>query len=513
MKAIESFPYEPDVDYQRVNVYDSEAIIEHLKPFSKNRAFFIKTHAITADALRKLISSPEQVPGKVRSAFLDNLKDIEQAIVKIIFIASNFSEEISEDATRSRAHKNYFREFESSSLEAQRLNFMELLSLYEVLKFNNVKFMDEWVKLKNIFGKIEVNTGNHKFLQQLLTYKIYPRLNLVSLVNFLIRRLYFILRISNEKMKETSCTANGKYSSAVCYTFSSVFDPKVTEAILQLNELELNRKEGSKGSKDVLKSWKETIGSCFIDDFTIDCRADEVFNQGHSQIMKINPHRLQIEGVKIEKSVYMETSIGIEEKMLRRYVVRNLIGETPIEKKMEQYDLFLKEYFNLQMSSLAVHFPTLNPDEQKLLMYHFAPTYFFRTAINHMQESRVGFIHRFAQKNMIVRELPVEYIRLSLSHWWDDNIYKKTPRIEKNSKKKYIQYVQLLAQLWRKDEQSVLDYINSNTQAQRAFELHNLDVLRPLLEQKLSYLFYLFYVRFLGQDFIYYYTKYKQNIQ
>ena len=514
MKAIESFPYEVDVNYEKIDIHDSAAIIKHLKPFSKDKAFFVTTHAITADALRKLINSTEQIASKTRNTFLDNLKEIEQAISKIILIASNVNKDIAEDSIRIKASRNYFREFEGSNIESSKLNFMELLGLYEVLKFHNRQFTNEWAKLKNIFGNIEVNSENHKFLQQLLIFKIYPRLNLIALVDFLIRRICFILRISNEKMKETSCTANGKYSSAIHYTFSSVFDEKITEAIIQLNELESNRKVKSQVSKNVLQNWKETIGSCFVDDLTIDCRADEVFNQGQFQMMEINDHRLHIEEIKIKKSVYMETNVGIEEKMLRRYIVRSLITEIPVEEKLKQYDLFLKEYFNLQMSSVTVHLPTLNPDEQKLFMYHVAPTYFFRIIINHMQESRTGFIHRFAPKNTIVRELPVEYIRLALSHWWDNSIYKKISRVEKNSKEKYVKYVQLLAKFWEKDEQNVVNHINANLQAQRAFELHNLDVLRPFLEQELSYLFYSLYVRFLGQDFIYYYTKrkHKQHI-
>ncbi len=515
MKAIESFSYSPEVNYAAVNLHDSEAIISALKPFiTKDIFFFIEIHLITADALRKYISSREQVTLEIRNTFLNKLKNIDYAISQIILTGENLQHEVFDDSIKAKAYKHYYREFEGTAIDNKKINFLKILSLYEIIKFHNYNFMKHWKSLKNIFGEIEIYGSNHSFLEQVLRFKIYPRLELVSLVDLLVRRIGFILRISKETMKETNCIASGTYTSAINYSFSNIFDPKITESIIELNELDTgdNNKKEKKLNKHILKSWKEAIGSCFVDELTIDCRCDEVFNQGQFQIMQINSYSLQIEEVKINKSVYMETNVGIETKRLHRQIVRSLITKVPVEEKIEKYNFFLEELFTLKMSSMMVHFPILNLSEQGLFLYHFSPTYFFRVILNHMKESGVGFIHRFVNKEIIRKELPVEYIKFLFALWWDNNIYKKNSRLNKNSKEKYNKFSQMLANLWEKDKPQIITKINENAHARRAFEMHNLNILKVFLESKLSNLFYLLYVRFLGQDFIYYQKHHYKKI-
>ena len=512
MKASESFIYTPEFDYTGISIHDSDTIIKALQPFTKDKKFFIQIHIVTADALRKMLNSPKQVTVDIRNTFLDHLKEIDHHISKIIIAGEDLRKDISEEDIEENAYKSYYQKFEGTSILPPKLDFMKLLRLYQVLKFHNHSFSENWSALKKIFGDIQVTSKNHKFLQQVLVFKIYSRLNLVGLVDLLTRRLHFILRITQEKRKESGYLASGEYSSTIRYSFSTVFDPKVTKLIAELNELASQRDRGrSKKDTKTIKSWKEAVGSCLVNEFTIDCRCDEVFNQGYFQTMKISSYRLQIEEAKVKKSVYIETHIGIEEKLLRREIARNLISKVPPKEKVERYNTFLEGYFSLQMSSLMVYFPNLGPDEQKLFMYHFAPTYFLRVVINHMKEFRIGFIHHFSKKNTMLRELPFEYVKMSLGQWWDDNIYKKIPRPEKNSKEKYENCVQLLVQLWEKDHLKVANQINENSHAKRAFELHNLIVLRPFLQEKLSYLFYLLYTRFLGQDFVYYIHEHRKS--
>ena len=512
MKASESFVYTPEFDYTGIDIHDSDAIIKALQPFAKDLYFFIQVHIVTADALRKMIRSSKQVTVDTRNTFLNHLKEIDHHISQIIATGQDLRKDMSEEAIDENAHKNYYQEFEGTNILPAKLDFMKLLRLYQVLKFYNHYFSEHWNALKKIFGDIEVTSHNHKFLQQILIFKIYSRLNLVGLVELLTRRLHFILRITQEKRKEASYLASGEYSSTIRYSFSTIFDPRVTKVIFELNKL-TSQRDQDKSQKDAnaIKSWKEAVGSCLVNELTIDCRCDEVFNQGFFQTMNISSYRLQIEEAKVKRSVYIETRMGIEEKLLRREIARSLISKFPPEEKIEKYNTFLEGYFSLQMSSLMVYFPNLAPDEQKLFMYHFAPTYFLRVVINHMKESRIGFIHHFTKKDTMLRELPFEYVKMSLGHWWDDNIYKKIPRPEKNSKDKYENFVQLLVQLWEKDHLKVTNQINKNLHAKRAFELHNLIVLKPFLQEKLSHLFYLLYTRFLGQDFVYYIQDHKKR--
>ena len=500
MKAINAFPHVPQVDYDAVEAQDSKKVVLLLAPFSRDQKFFVNDHATTARSLKRMVHSSDQASPGVRASYLDYLKEIDRATSDILITSDTITNDFTEEAIEAKASKEYYSVFEGTEIHKDKFKFIQLVTTYNVLKFYNNKFKASWEALKEIFGQIEITGTNHKFMQQVLAYKIYPRLELSSLLDLLTRRLNFILRINSEESKDTFHISTGQYSDSINYSFSTVFDTEISKKINELNELSGANDE--KKSK-VIKKWKEAKESCFVDDYNIDCRCDEIFNQALAHTMTIDSYKLKIEEAQIKRSVYFENSVGVEEKVLRQELIRSFMSKRNPEKKIDNYNEFLYEYFSFEYSALTAHFPDLANKDRVLFMYHFSPVYFSKDVLNHMRKTRSGFIHHFTKKDTVMRELPCEYIKLALGHWWEENIYQKISRTEKNSREKYKKLVKLVNDLWLKDQHRILDKIEQNIHAKRAFQIHNLNILRPFLEAELSYTFFILYTRFLGYNFVY----------
>ena len=499
MQAIKVFPYVPEVNYRLISPQDSSKVIKLLQPFSKNQTFFISLHANTAGALKGRLHSTDQASINIRVTYLDHLKELDKCISSILSSLDNLISEFSEDFIDNQANRRFYSEFQTVNLESSKLEFLKLLSTYEILKFYNHKIQNSWKTLKDIFSNIEISSMNRKFMHQILVYKIYPRLDLTYLTDLLIRRLGYILMISSEKMTETRYTAKGTYFNGINYSFSTVFNPEIVEVVNNLNEISDNNQKIKKS----IKSYKDIKESCLINDYNIDCRCEELFNQLYTQIMQINSYRSKVEESKIQKCIYFEKNIAIEEKKLRQELIRSYMAKVSPKGRQTQYNEFLNEYFNFIYSVFTTHFGSLTETEHVLLMYHFSPGYFIRDIIHHMKKSKSGFIHYLVSRDTIMRELPGEYIKHRFIYWWDENIYGMVSRVEKNSREKYKKILSIITDMWYKDLPDILKKIEENIHIKRAFEIHNLNLLKPVLEAELSYSFFLLYSRFLGNNFVY----------
>ena len=61
----------------------------------------------------------------------------------------------------------------------------------------------------------------------------------------------------------------------------------------------------------------------------------------------------------------------------------------------------------------------------------------------------------------------------------------------------------VINKMWRQDQPKVLAVIKKDTILLRAFKIHDLKPLEPVIANEISYLFYTIFVRFLGIDFLY----------
>ena len=367
MKAFEAFPYIPENDYESISPKNFESITNALKPFMKNSEFYIENHLTTAEALRKYINSTDQVSTYIRSSFLERLKEIETSVASIITLASDLKKDITNDTLHQKAMKDYYDLFSDNSIDDKKVDYAKLLKLYESIKSCNLQLKENWMRLKEIFGNIEVGSHNHKFLQRILGFKIYPRLDLISHVDLLLRQLAFILQINSEKVSTDNVRARGKYTPMVKYSFGSIFDPRVSGIIEHLNDVQVesnevalkqneavkgqvvdpmnHRKLKEKGTKKTIRSWDDVKESSIKDNSFIDCRGDEIFNQGYIHTLKINQNKLRIEELKIQKSIYIETHLGIEDKAFQRELTRGFISNRNEQDKINAYNNFLDDFF------------------------------------------------------------------------------------------------------------------------------------------------------------------------
>ena len=523
MKARDSFPYEPEVDYESISPKDSEKVIQALRPFIKDDRFYIENHLTSVEALRNYINSTDQVNAAIRASFLVNVKGIDKCITKIILLCSSLKNSIREDSLNQKAMKEYYEHFSDNSIDDRKIEYIKLLKLYETTKYYNGQLKASWEWLREIFGNIEVASYSHQFLQQVLTFKIYPRLDLIAQVDLFVRRLSFILQISSEKESDGNLKARGDYIPTIRYSFSVAFNSEISEIIGQSDKTQItfnqDKKKGGLGSidknwseeaqgdaeefKNMAKSQDKAKESCIKDDFFIDCRCDEIFNQSYVHTLRIDPTELEIEELKIRKSVYIETHPEIEGKILHRELIRSFISSKDEQNKIGEYESFLDDFFSSKLTSLVTHFSDIPDDEKVIFMYHFSPVFFFKLVLHEMRKTKSGFIHRSLKDNQMVRELPFEYLKKTLGNWWDKNIFQKTKRIQRNSKEIYTRFVRIIAALWHEEQPVLLKKIVEDPKAKRAFHLHDLNTILPYVISEISYMFYLIYSRFLNSDFIY----------
>ena len=172
-------------------------------------------------------------------------------------------------------------------------------------------------------------------------------------------------------------------------------------------------------------------------------------------------------------------------------MIRSFISNKSEQDKIDTYENFLNDFFSFKLTSFVIHFTDIPENEKIIFMYHFGPVYFFKLVLNEMRETKCGFVHQFLKNNQMIRELPIEYLKKSLGHWWDENVFQKTRRVERNSKEIYNRFARMVTSSWQKEQPILLKKIAENPEAIKAYNFHNLNLILPHIISEISHMFYL----------------------
>ncbi|MCS6984508.1 MAG: hypothetical protein NZM25_05190 [Leptospiraceae bacterium] len=492
------FVYQSEVNYAEIDAKDNLRVIPLLEPFKKGLMRPLEGHILNADGLRKYLMSPTIGP-EIRSEFRLKSKVIEDELMAIVRAYSELERDVQPRQLEMTAQRDYYNYFNDHEMEQGKLEFIMLLKTYEHLKtFNNIVYKS-WKFLQSTFEDIKVTSTTRSFLEQVLTFKIYPRLELCELTDLLLRRLAYILQITTEEEKNDRVVARGKYTSLLKYSFAAIYRDDL-EKILTESPPE------NKGKKTFTPQEIEspvTEDSCIKDPFFLDSRGQELFNQSLLYTLKINPDRQRMEEQKIRKAVYIETHIGAEETAVRQDLIRKFISQAKSKNRLEEYRKFLYEYFDFVKDMIYLQVNQFSPLEKTLLLYHLGPVYFLKIVLHFMREGRTGFIHRHLRQEQMIRELPFEHLKFILKDWWNEKIYTQLSRNERNSREYYQKIVEAAKQIWQREAPKTLEKITRDPALSRAYEIHDVRFLKKFLEQDLSIIGYSLLIRFLGPDFIY----------
>lgn len=488
------FIYKPSIGYNLVSAEDSAKASEFLKDFKKGYLYPLEHHILNADGLGGYLGSVAVTP-EIFADFRLRKKEIDDAITAIVRGYSILEMELQPKQLDTLARREYFNLFSDIDMEQAKIDFIKMLKTYEHLKKFNSEIRENWTFLKKTFEHIKPSSLNTLFLEQVLIFKIYPRLELCDQTDLLLRRLAYILKIKNEEQVVDRFKAEGEYTSLITYHLSTIFqtdlDTIITDARV-VSKVEVKK-----------ENWIDTPESCIKGPYLLDSRGQESFNQSYVYALNMSKDRLAIEESKIKRAMYIEMHLGTKDLALRSDLIREFISQAKSKHRLDEYNNFLHEYFDFTKDALLLHFFDFSEAEKNIMCYHFGPVYFLKIVVHFMMEGRTGFIHRHLQKDQMVRELPFEYLKFILKDWWDLNIFQRVSKTDRNSQDKYSHIISAINKMWRQDQPKVLAVIKKDTILLRAFKVHDLKPLEPVIANEISYLFYTIFVRFLGIDFLY----------
>lgn len=491
-----TYTYQPEFNYDAVNPSNSEEAIKHLLPFKGGFLKGLEAHLVNADNIQKFLAT---APPEIRKDINKHIKEIDAALVAIMRLYGHIEGELASRNLETAAQREYYNHFADSEIEDLKLDYVKLIRSYEVIREFNTEVIDEWWKLARIFEALNPPSSEKQFLEQILVYRVYPRIDLCNLTNLLLRRLGYLLKIDSEQFAGGKVTVHGTYTSQIQYTYSSVFREDLAE-IIETFAAPAKEEPKARGHEQPIPQVRE---SSIKSPYLLDTRGSEHFNQTHAYVLEISPARFTLEEAKVKRSIYVETHLGAEDEALRQDLIRKFISAARNKDRVGEYRAFLMNYFQFTRDTLLMQQQGIPEGEQNFFLYHFGPVYFVKVCTHFMRIGRTGYVHRHLKRNQMVRELPFEYVKYTIKDWWDENVFAQVPRSERNSHVAYERLLDGIRAEWQEHQLRLLVKIKKDQHLLRALNIHDVKLLSHYVEMETSYLYLVKILRFLGQDFFY----------
>ena len=507
-----SFKYTPKEKYTDIDLLNSEIIVPELLYFKGGYKEIYIAHTIGAETLRKYLSV-SKINYQLQEDLKISLKEVDRLLIYILRITDILRKEFAPEHLASYANKNSYSHFQSSIIGKNEIEYLKLVQVYELSKFHIPHIKEKWYAIKDIFESIDVTQKNLEILTHILKVSIYPILDTIELTLIYLARLAIILDVKTEKHDYNRLSITVKYHDFIQYAPNIVLSKDIDHLIQKISHATETKYHYTKNTNEYVNTTTEHIetkeipesnlNSAFINSNLLDTRGSYDFNQRYLYVLTINQAKLEKEQLKIERSVYAETYVASDPKTFRQELIKRILYKMTEEERILEYNIFLTDYFETIYSSLTIHFNTDPPCRLELILYHFGPIFFLKCVLYCMRKAKTGYIHSYIDKQRMNRQLPFEYIKSRLMLWWDDNIFKNTTLADRNSLKIYNDITKFITKMWQNDQVAILTKISKSSQLQEVFFNHDIDALLPFLEFNLSYFFLLFFMRFLGLDFIY----------
>ncbi|MDH4200899.1 MAG: hypothetical protein OEV66_11045 [Spirochaetia bacterium] len=486
------FVYSPEVNYSSIDAKNSQEVAPLLDDFKKSYLAPLQTHITTADNFRQYVSS-SSVPSDLRSSINVKSEEIERDLMQIVRLFSQIESRLETHNLNSEATHFFHSVFPGEESNDVKLNYLKMIRSYEHLRNFNRNIKEQWMQLRDTFEKYKPSGSSKAFLEQILDFKIYPRIELCEKTDLMLRRMQYILKLPDDYETAKKINYAGNYTSLLNYNIGTLFQLDLDKYIF------LDTGSASDEKQEV----QVDANTCISDPYFLDSRGSMNFNQSYLYTLSINQSRVESDTEKIRKAVYLETHLSVESQSLRQDMIRHFISNSKKLNNEMEYLRFLNEHFEFSRDGLLFHLQTLNSKEKILFMYHFGPIYFLKLLMRFLREGHTGFIHRFMGQHHMARELPFEYIKFTMKDWWDVHVFKLCASAERNSREYYNSLVEKFSGLWEKEQAGIFQSILKDPILSKAYSLRDFKSMRPFLENELSFMFFSIYSRFLGADFLY----------
>ncbi|MDH4262839.1 MAG: hypothetical protein OEV78_07345 [Spirochaetia bacterium] len=486
------FYYSPEVNYNRIDEKNSLEVSPLIEDFKKGYLNPLQSHIVTADTFRQYLNS-SNVPQELRSSINIKSEEIERELMQIVRLYSQVESRLETHNMNADASHFYHSVFPGEESNEIKLNYLKMIRSYEHLRNFNKNVKENWEQLKDIFEVFKPIQSTKAFLEQILDFKIYPRIELCEKTDLLIRRLQYILKLPSDYETAKKINYAGNYTSLLNYNLGTLYQEDLDKYIIPDDEI------ATSGEEEIAVN----DNTCISDPYFLDSRGIMQFNQSYLYTLSINESRVKSDTEKIHKSVYLETHLTMENKSLRQDMIRHFISSSKGPNNLSEYVRFLNEHFDFTRDGILFHLQNYNSKEKILFMYHFGPVFFLKLLMQFLREGHTGFIHRFMGRHHMARELPFEFIKFTLKDWWDAHVFKLINSAERNSKDHYNILITNFTHQWELEQNRIFQAITNDPVMTRAYHTRDYKTLGPFLEKELSFLFYCIFNRFLGTDFLY----------
>ena len=486
------FFYSPEVNYNRLDEKNSAQVVPLLEDFKKGFLSPLQSHIVTADSFRQYLNS-SNVPQELRSAINVKSEEIERELMQIVRLYSQVEARLENHSLTADVAHFFHSVFPNEESNEIKLNYLKMVKTFEYLRSFNKGCRENWNQLRNIFETFKPISNTKSFLEQILDFKIYPRIELCEKTDLLIRRIQYILRLPNDYETAKKIKYEANFTSLLNYNLGTILQLDLDKYII----------EKEKSEEKINENIVVDSNTCITDPYFLDSRGIMPFNQSYLYTLSINENRVKSDTEKIEKSVYLETHLSVENKSLRQDMIRHFISNSKKTNNLADYSRFLFEHFDFTKDGILFHLENSTSREKILFLYHFGPVFFLKLLMQFLREGHTGYIHRFMGRHHMARELPFEFIKFQLKDWWDINVFKQCNAGERNSGDYHHILVQNFTHQWENEQVKVFQAIIRDPLITRAYHTRDYKNLRPFLEQEISFLYYCIFTRFLGTDFLY----------
>ncbi len=351
------------------------------------------------------------------------------------------------------ARKEFSRFFHGIALDSSRLDFLQFQLIYEILKQYYVESFNGWSLIKRTVETAEFNEMDFK-MNQLFGFRINPAFERLNMLEALLKRMGFILRVEKFQDLFDEKPVKPKFREEVDYRLSSVFAEdfyagyyEVTnfnfvptqpfsstdnnsdaKPIVQIDTAKYTSnlpKDEGKVAPEV-KGTLKTPPTQKLNSNQIDASGKFTWNSNHHYLFQYDLAKYNQERDYFKSTINMDLHMGADEQLLRSEFIRSMSSldkklKDPAETEKAYLD-FLTLFFEFCQNIVMLHIG-IPANLKWVFFFHIGPSHFYMIAKKFLTEANTGFLHiRAPDGKRVVRLIPIEVVKKHVIDYWNKSL-------------------------------------------------------------------------------------------
>jgi len=370
---------------------------------------------------------------------------------------------LEEKNIQPESKKEFPTYFPGINTDSARLDFVQFVLTYRYLKDFYLEGTHSW----NIIQKSIVDatfTDNDFKVSQLIEYRLNPGLERIKILEALLKRMGFILKLEDSRNLQTTKAFRPKFQEEVVYRLSSVFaedfyaghyeviypnpspfpETKITQAPAPTANKEKMAQEAT------IK--KPAPTSSKPPDNFLDASGKFSWNSNQHYVIHYDIAKYKQETDLLKSTINMDLHMGADEQVLRSEMIRSMSSldrKTKSPEELEkEYLVFLSQFFEFCQNIVMMHIGI--PGNLKwVFFFHIGPSHFYMIAKKFLTEVKTGFWHiKSSDGKKVSRFIPSEYIKKQILGYWSKSLLVNVGE-EKNNLALYKKLVEIVEQKYK----------------------------------------------------------------